>query len=157
MTVSTRIAVMNEGRIAQIGEPHEVYEAPQNRFVAEFIGDVNILEGRADAAAGRFVFAVGGWAELPEGAAPVAMAVRPEKIEIELARGAEEDGPNRILGVVEDIAYLGDMSVYHVRLDSGSIVRVARTNRIRALEEPIDWDSRVRLAWDAKSAVPLAA
>ncbi|MGF1446540.1 MAG: ABC transporter ATP-binding protein [Pikeienuella sp.] len=160
MTVSTRIAVMNAGRIAQIGEPHEVYEAPATRYVAEFVGDVNILEGAIEAAdTGRVALADGGIAELgpDRGAAGrVVLALRPEKIAIERVGAAIEAGVNEALGTVEDIAYLGDMSIYHVRLTGGRLVKVARTNRIRALEEPIDWDSRVRLSWDAKSLVPLA-
>lgn len=160
MTVSTRIAVMQEGRIAQIGEPHEIYEAPATRYVAEFIGDVNILEGRAqDPATGRVALAIGGEAELGPGrvtGGATALALRPEKIAIEIAREDTAPGVNACTGLVEDIAYLGDMSIYHVRLAAGPVIKVARTNRIRALEEPIDWESRVRLSWDAKSLVPLA-
>ena len=164
MTVSTRLAVMNEGRIAQLGEPHAVYEAPVSRYVAEFIGDVNILEGRAaDAAAGRVALAAGGVAEVGPGrigtrSETVALALRPEKIEIApLHDGADAPapGPNRLTGAVEDIAYLGDMSVYHVRLEGGPLLRVARTNRVRALEEPITWETRVRLSWDGRAAVVL--
>jgi putrescine transport system ATP-binding protein len=63
---------------------------------------------------------------------------------------------NTLDGAVEDIAYLGDMSVYNIRLDSGALVRVARTNRFRALEEPISWEDRVRLSWDGSALVVLA-
>jgi putrescine transport system ATP-binding protein len=161
MTVSTRLAVMREGKIAQLGEPHVVYEAPNSRYVAEFIGDVNILEGVVeDAGSGAIRLADGGVAELggardlPAGA--VALALRPEKITI----GRREDGAvaaaNTLDGAVEDIAYLGDMSVYNIRLDSGALVRVARTNRFRALEEPISWEDRVRLSWDGSALVVLA-
>jgi putrescine transport system ATP-binding protein len=161
MTVSTRLAVMREGQIAQLGEPHVVYEAPNSRYVAEFIGDVNILEGVVeDTGSGAIRLADGGVAELggardlPAGA--VALALRPEKIAI----GRREDGAvaaaNTLDGAVEDIAYLGDMSVYNIRLDSGGLVRVARTNRFRALEEPISWEDRVRLNWDGSALVVLA-
>jgi putrescine transport system ATP-binding protein len=161
MTVSTRLAVMREGKIAQLGEPHVVYEAPNSRYVAEFIGDVNILEGVVeDTGSGAIRLADGGVAELggardlPAGA--VALALRPEKIAI----GRREDGAvaaaNTLDGAVEDIAYLGDMSVYNIRLDSGALVRVARTNRFRALEEPISWEDRVRLSWDGSALVVLA-
>jgi putrescine transport system ATP-binding protein len=160
MTVSTRLAVMREGQIAQLGEPHVVYEAPNSRYVAEFIGDVNILEGVVeDTGSGAIRLADGGVAELggardlPAGA--VALALRPEKIAI----GRREDGAvaaaNTLDGAVEDIAYLGDMSVYNIRLDSGGLVRVARTNRFRALEEPISWEDRVRLSWDGSALVVL--
>jgi len=162
MTVSTRLAVMNEGRIAQLGEPHAVYEAPASRYVAEFIGDVNILEGTvADPASGRVALAHGGVADLGGdrhglGRGPVALALRPEKIAIATANADHAADTNALDGRVEDIAYLGDMSVYHVRLDGGGLVRVARTNRVRALEEPITWETRVRLTWDGASAVVLA-
>jgi putrescine transport system ATP-binding protein len=162
MTMSTRLAVMDEGRIAQVGEPHAVYEAPVSRYVAEFIGDVNILEGRIeDAAAGRVRLDQGGMAELGAGREGLAgrraaLALRPEKIAIEVLREEPAEAANALIGRVEDIAYLGDMSVYHVRLEGGGLVRVARTNRIRALEEAIEWESRVRLSWDAKAVVVLA-
>jgi putrescine transport system ATP-binding protein len=160
MTVSTRLAVMREGRIAQLGEPHEVYEMPNSRYVAEFIGDVNILEGSVeDAAAGIVRLAAGGVAQLGPGRGlgpgPVVLALRPEKITL---RRPDETaaGANALDGAVEDIAYLGDMSIYHVRLDGGALLRVARTNRFRALEEPVTWEDRVRLSWDGSAPVPLA-
>ena len=160
MTVSTRLAVMREGQIAQLGEPHEVYEVPNSRYVAEFIGDVNILEGVVGTAgSGTIELADGGVADLggardlPDGA--IALALRPEKIAIERRVDGAERGKNALDGKVEDIAYLGDMSVYNVRLDSGALVRVARTNRFRALEEPIAWENPVRLTWDGSALVVL--
>ena len=160
MTVSTRLAVMRDGQIAQLGEPHQVYEAPNSRYVAEFIGDVNILEGSVeDTGSGMIRLADGGMAqlggacEIASGA--VALALRPEKIAIERLADASALGPNALDGEVEDIAYLGDMSVYNVRLDSGALVRVARTNRFRAFEEPISWEDRVRLTWDGSALVVL--
>ncbi|HSF94696.1 MAG TPA: ABC transporter ATP-binding protein [Thermohalobaculum sp.] len=160
MTVSTRLAVMREGRIAQLGEPHEVYEAPNSRYVAEFIGDVNILEGEVSGPGGAVRLTQGGVAELPEGrdglTGPVELALRPEKIAIERRAEAGELPANALDGKVEDIAYLGDMSVYNVRLDGGGLVRVARTNRFRALEEPISWEDPVRLRWDGSAMVVLA-
>ncbi len=160
MTVSSRLAVMQDGRIAQLGEPHQVYEAPATRYVAEFIGDVNILEGTVEAAGpGPVRLAQGGVAELAPGedlpAGPVALALRPEKIGIERLGEAVGGGPNTLEGTVEEIAYLGDMSVLNVRLDGGALVRVARTNRFRALEEPITWEDRVRLSWDPSALVVL--
>ena len=161
MTVSTRLAVMREGKIAQIGEPHEVYEVPISRYVAEFIGDVNILEGTVDnAAAGRIVLNDGGFAEPGGGSAlkagSAAVALRPEKIKIERLAGiGEAPAANTLDGKVEDIGYLGDMSIYHVRLKSGALLRVARTNRFRALEEPVSWEDDVRLTWDGTALVVL--
>ncbi|MEM6489556.1 MAG: TOBE domain-containing protein [Pseudomonadota bacterium] len=162
MTVSTRIAVMREGRIAQLGEPREVYEAPQTRYVAEFIGDVNVLEGAAEAGAATLALTCGGRASLPGPAAGGAMAVaiRPEKVSIArapqgetVAAAARDD---RLAGVVEDIAYLGDISVFHVRLADGARVKATRTNRRRAGADEITWDDPVELAWDPSAVVPLA-
>ncbi|MEM7497598.1 MAG: ABC transporter ATP-binding protein [Pseudomonadota bacterium] len=159
MTVSTRIAVMREGQVAQLGEPREIYEKPVSRYVAEFIGDVNVLEGRVEGG----VLDLGGGARLrargtetlSEGAEGV-VAIRPEKISI--ARGdAEGDGENRITGVVEDIAYLGDVSIYHVRLASGGIVKATRTNRVRGEEGEITWEEPVTLSWDTSAGVLLSA
>jgi putrescine transport system ATP-binding protein len=165
MTVSTRLAVMRDGQIAQLGEPHHVYEAPNSRYVAEFIGDVNILEGvveNAGSGAGSCIIRLadggvaelGGARDLPAGA--VALALRPEKIAIGRQEDSAVAAANTLDGAVEDIAYLGDMSVYNIRLDSGALVRVARTNRFRALEEPISWEDRVRLSWDGSALVVLA-
>ena len=163
MTMASRLAVMDEGRIAQTGTPQEVYEAPVSRYVAEFIGDVNILEGLVeDAGAGRVRLDAGGTADLGTGRAGlargrVALALRPEKIGISVAEGGIDGAPapNTLTGTVEDIAYLGDMSVYNVRLPGDGLVRVARTNRARALELPITWETAVRLDWDAASMVVL--
>jgi putrescine transport system ATP-binding protein len=170
MTVSTRLAVMREGRIAQLGPPREVYEAPRTRYVAEFIGDVNVLTGRVlDRAAGRIALDGGGEADLGHAAAAagaaVELAIRPEKIVIERAGEAaarsDEAGrngaPNRLYGRVEDIAYLGNTSVFHVRLAGGGLVQVQRTNRFRAVEETVTWDDPVRLAWDGEALVELGA
>ncbi|MEO1277295.1 MAG: ABC transporter ATP-binding protein [Pseudomonadota bacterium] len=155
MTVSTRIAVMQSGQVAQLGEPREIYEAPATRYVADFIGDINIFEGVAGAD-GRATFDLGFSIQLPgEGArapgSPVAIAIRPEKMT--LAREGTADG---LHGIVEDIAYLGDISVYHVRVGGaeGRIVKATRTNRVRADEPEITWEDRVALDW-APSAVVL--
>lgn len=156
MTVSTRIAVMREGRVAQLGEPRQIYEAPSSRYVAEFIGDVNILAGRAEAD-GTVELEAGGRVRLT-GAAPaagrdVALALRPEKLSIARAEGPAAE--NALAGQVEDIAYLGDISIYHVRLAGGALVKAARTNRIRAEEAEITWEDPVHLAWDPSAAVLL--
>ena len=162
MTVSTRLAVMREGRIVQLGAPRDVYEAPRTRYVAEFIGDMNILPGRvSDRAAGRIALDAGGeadlghFAEAAEGAA-VELGIRPEKILIERADG-EEQAPNRLYGRIEDIAYLGNTSIFHVRLAGGGMIQVQRTNRFRAVAESVSWDDAVRLSWDGEALVELEA
>lgn len=157
MTVSTRIAVMDHGKVAQLGEPREIYEAPRTRYVADFIGDINIFEGVADGR-GMARFDLGFTVDLPGPArrpgSPVAIAIRPEKMT--LARAEDGEGMVGVVGVVEDIAYLGDISVYHVRVGEGDgrIVKATRTNRMRADEADITWEDRVRLDW-APSAVVL--
>jgi putrescine transport system ATP-binding protein len=162
MTVATRLAVMREGRIAQMGEPREVYEAPLSRYVAEFIGDVNILEGRVEDPEQGLIRVPG--ASLPVRAgralqasrgAQIAIAIRPEKMLIEKPEDDPPHADNAISGVVEDIAYLGDMSIYRVRLPEGGIARVARTNRIRAQTQTIVWEDAVHLSWDPQAVVPL--
>lgn len=165
MTVSSRLAVMDHGRIAQVGEPHEVYEAPASRYVAEFIGDVNVLDAAVDSTTAEG----GALLSSPDAPAPIRaartpelapgqavdLAIRPEKLLIERAGGAEPPAENALDGVVEDIAYLGDMSILRVRLPSGAIVKAARTNRQRALAETISWEDPVRLSWDAAAVVVL--
>lgn len=163
MTLSTRLAVMREGRIAQCGEPREVYEAPADRYVAGFIGNVNILDGVVDdPAAGTVRLSRGGLPvmagrplALPVGAA-VGVALRPEKLVIEKPGPDEAPVANAVEGVVEDIAYLGDLSIYHVRLPDGVVMRATRTNRIRLQNQTIVWEDRVRLSWDAQAVVVLS-
>ncbi|MDT8344043.1 MAG: ABC transporter ATP-binding protein [Thermohalobaculum sp.] len=161
MTVSTRLAVMRDGKVAQVGEPREVYEAPASRYVADFIGDVNILAGTM-AEGGRVALAAGGMARAPAAAArplgsAVEFALRPEKITISIAEEGASAGENAIIGRVEDIAYLGDMSIYHVRVTPDLRIKVARTNRFRADERGISWDDRVMLVWDGSALVLLEA
>ncbi|MFN3614592.1 MAG: ABC transporter ATP-binding protein [Rubrimonas sp.] len=163
MTVATRLAVMRDGQIAQLGEPREVYDAPTTRYVAEFIGDVNIFEGRVeDPATGSIrldgvAAPVRAGRALPYAAgAPVAVALRPEKLVLERPEEGPPPAENTLDGVVEDIAYLGDMSIYRVRLPGGGLARVARTNRVRLQSQTIVWEDPVRLSWDAQAVVPLA-
>lgn len=164
MTMADRIAVMDRGRLIEVAPPGELYERPRTRFVAEFVGDINIVEGQV--AAGED----GGWqiktrlAEEPllvrePGAAlaagqAVAVAVRPEKMR--LSRQKPPPGtPNVLEGAVWDIGYLGDWTVYRVRLDDGSILRVSRANASRAVEPPIDWEQRVHLFFAPDAAIVL--
>ena len=137
MTLSTRIGVMNDGEIEQVGEPHEIYEYPQNRFVADFIGSVNMIEGVvAEDEPDHITIAseqAGCTVHVPHGVAcspnqKLWYALRPEKLEI--TRDAVQS-QNSVAGMVEDIAYMGNLSIYRVRLESGMILRVARTNRAR--------------------------
>lgn len=161
MTVATRMAVMDHGRIRQLGTPGEVYEYPNSRYVAEFIGDVNLFEGQI-AEAGRAhaaIDAVGGLRIQVDRGVDAAVgttvwtAVRPEKLRIS-ADPPADPAANCIAGTVYDIAYLGDMSIYHVATAAGR-VRAAEANRLRLVERPISWDDKVWLSWSPGAGVVL--
>ncbi len=165
MILSSRIAVMNKGRFEQVGTPKEVYEYPNSRFVADFIGTINLFEGTVLHAAdglltvrcptvGADLPAQAGDAPPPD--SPVCLAVRPEKIFISQAPPAEEDDGGTLLeGVVEDLGYFGNLSLYRIRLESGQIVQVSAQNRRRAAERFLEWDDRVFIHWNAQSVVVL--
>ncbi len=147
MTVADRIGVMNHGRLIQVATPPEIYEQPNSRWVADFIGDVNLIEGRVvDVGARGMVIASAGAGQLraprPREANPgdtVWVALRPEKVRI-----AHEPPPtadeNCVAGHVDNIGYLGDLSIYKVRLDNGFAMKAAVANVTRLVERPIGWD-----------------
>src|SRR5712691_275518 len=161
MTVADRIGVMDHGRLIQVGTPPEIYERPNSRWVADFIGDVNLIEGRlvgvgtsgtviASAAAGRLR------ALSPTDAKPgdvVWVALRPEKVRI--AHAPPTEGENCVVGQVGNIGYLDDLSVYKVRLDNGIVMKAAVANVTRLVERPIGWDDRVWLSWAPEAAMVL--
>jgi putrescine transport system ATP-binding protein len=137
MTMADRIGVMHQGRLVQVGTPAEIYEEPRSRWIAQFIGEVNLFEGVlvasangaeavVDTPAGRIVVARN--APMPAGTA-VAVAVRPEKLA--MGRAAAADRPNQFKGKVADIAYLGDLSIYKVQLDSGQLLKASVANTAR--------------------------
>jgi putrescine transport system ATP-binding protein len=166
MTVADRIAVMDHGRLIQVATPAEIYEQPNSRWVAEFIGDVNLLEGKtidvgqsgmtiASAAAGR-LRAASSTSALAGDA--VWVALRPEKIRIAHAGAAASTpmaGENCVDGQVSSIGYLGDLSVYKVTLDSGFVMQAAMANVTRLIERPIGWGDRVRVSWPPDAAIVL--
>lgn len=156
MTMSSRIAVMNRGYIAQIGTPTEIYEYPNSRFTAEFIGSVNMFHGRIlesepdhslirsdEADCDLYVSHPGHLAPGTE----CWVAVRPEKVTISKDAPAGSDGRNQATGVVKEIAYLGDVSIYEILLDTGKRVRVTAPMVTRRTEMPITWEDRVYLSW----------
>ncbi|MGQ0430712.1 MAG: ABC transporter ATP-binding protein [Gammaproteobacteria bacterium] len=161
MTLATRIGVMNHGEIVQVGTPTEIYEYPGSRFVADFIGSVNLFEGRLVEDEPDYVRVrseeLGGTFHVGHGvsAAPQAtvwVALRPEKIHI--SRERPEGGPdNQVQGTVAEIAYRGDQSVYIVKLASGRMVRVTQPNVVRQGGTRISWDDKVWLSWDSASPV----
>jgi putrescine transport system ATP-binding protein len=162
MTVADRIGVMDHGRLIQVATPTEIYERPNSRWVADFIGDINLIEGRVvDAGASGTGIASAAAGQLRGLACPEAtpgdtvwVALRPEKIRI----GRQPPlaaGENCVAGQVENIAYLGDLSIYKVRLDTGSVLKAAVANVTRLIERPIDWDDRVWLTWAPEAAMVL--
>ncbi|MDD3836569.1 MAG: ABC transporter ATP-binding protein [Phenylobacterium sp.] len=162
MVLADRIAVMQAGEIVQVGRPTEIYEAPVSRYVADFIGDVNLFEAAAvSAEEGETRFAgpdsPGGYlASTDEGVVldgGLYLAVRPEKMVMHLDPPPE--GPNRLAGKVLDIGYLGDWTTYVVGLESGRTVRAARANSARLVERPVGWDDPVWLTFAPDAAVVL--
>jgi putrescine transport system ATP-binding protein len=162
MTLASRIAVMNRGEIVQIGTPTEIYEFPTTRFVADFIGSVNMFEGRLiedlpdrvriqSDELGGVIYVDHGISSAPGIA--VWAAIRPEKIVIQRTPPVDAR-ENCVRGVVTEIAYMGDMSVYLVRIDSGKVLRVTLPNVERLSdEERIQWDETVYLSWHPGSPV----
>ena len=162
MTLSTRIGVMDQGKIIQVGEPHEIYEFPQTRFVADFIGSVNIFEGRVVDDAQDYVrigsktcdctIHVSHGVSCTENQ-KLWFAVRPEKIS--LSKKKPDGKYNIIKGVVEDIAYMGNLSVFRIKLASGKLVRVTRSNLNRHDENAVTWEDEVYLNWRDDAGVVL--
>lgn len=160
MTLSSRIGVMTEGEIVQIGTPREIYEYPKNRFVADFIGSVNIFEGHitedgeshvlvASAEAGMEIY-------VPHSISgvigqKVVVAVRPEKMQI--SKGFLGDLRNKVSGTIDDIAYMGNASVYQVRLNSGKRVRVSQSNLTRSGESLLTYGDRVNIGWAGNAGI----
>jgi putrescine transport system ATP-binding protein len=163
MTVADRIAVMDHGRIVQKGTPAEIYEQPATRYVAGFIGDVNLIEAKVTGRDEKGLLMQSDQVASPlralsnENVAPgasVALALRPEKVKITVRKPADA-AENVARGVVTGIAYLGDLSIYQVTLDGGLVVRAARPNVTRVNDQPITWDDKVFLSWAPEAGVVL--
>ena len=171
MSMATRIAVMSEGRILQVGRPGEIYETPNCRFVADFIGSVNLFAGRVTVDEPDHVII-----ESKEGphyvnhgitgttGMEVYVALRPEKICLQLdapspeqRASAAEQGYNCASGVIAAIAYFGNETRYHIRLDSGMELRVARTNAARHDDSRLAREQRVFAWWDGSDIVVLTS
>lgn len=177
MTVADRIAVMDKGRIIQIATPTEIYEEPSSRYVADFIGDINLIEGRLTGfsencatmrcpqigpnsetglevrvqceTTGDLALGDSGW-----------FAMRPEKVRLslDLPEGVNPANPiNAVEGTIYDIAYLGDVSVFHVKINDGFIIRATQTNSTRLVERPLSWEDKVWLYWGADAGILLAS
>ena len=166
LRMSDRIAVMQGGRIAQIGSPSELYDRPASPYVADFIGDVNIIEGAAKRAGTGYEIT---WAEgeaplhtrkeegeivaIPEGGKAY-LAIRPEKVAIHADK--PQGVANAVQGKIIDVAYLGNLSTYHVRLANGTMVRAQTANTRRLALRPFTWEDTVWLSWTDTAAILLA-
>ncbi len=168
MTISSRMGVMDRGQIVQVGTPAEIYESPATRFVADFIGSVNLLDGQVTGtdAGGLCIHCAETGGEIRAEAAAVApgssvwVALRPEKIELarEPQPGAALERtliPNQLRGVVKEIGYRGDASAYLIEVAPGKILRVTRPNTARDEEPRIARDDGVILSWYRSSPIVL--
>ncbi|MBB3808282.1 ABC transporter ATP-binding protein [Pseudochelatococcus contaminans] len=163
MVMADRVAVMDKGTIKQIAPPGQVYEQPASRYVAEFIGDVNIIEGkiaevgehqvRVTRSDGAGTLLIDLQNEPVSVGQEVAVALRPEKLV--LHRDLPTDTPNVLSGDIWDIGYLGDWTIYLVQLASGQIVRVSRANSRRFVEQPLTWDDKVHITFASEAGVLL--
>jgi putrescine transport system ATP-binding protein len=172
LSMASRIAVINKGEVAQLASPSDLYEYPANRFVADFVGSVNIFEGKLildepDKAAvdcpglGKVYLNHG--VTGPHGA-DVWVALRPEKMYLHIpgegkaVRAAAQDAPegyNFARGVIKGMSYLGDITLFEIKLDSGAMIRASRPNLSRHDQEDFTWDDRVSMHWRADSPVVL--
>jgi putrescine transport system ATP-binding protein len=163
MTMADRIAIMDKGEVMQVATPAEIYEAPNSRFVAGFVGNVNLFEGNVAERADNTVRITGGTGaqitvENVGDAAKgndVAFAIRPEKIRISSRR--PENAVNVLEGEVYDIAYLGDMTTYYVKLDDGQIVRASILNAARIMDDPLTWSDRAWISFRPDAGVVLTS
>ena len=160
MTMASRIAVMSKGRVLQVGTPEEVYEHPSNRFVADFIGNVNVFEGRLSVDEVDRCAAITGIGEIHIGHGvsgtmnmPVGIAVRPEKIEISKTRPAV--GVNVFTGKVKEIAYFGSYNTFIVMASDGTRVKITEANTDRQELSDITWEDDVYFWWGDRSAIVL--
>jgi putrescine transport system ATP-binding protein len=161
MTVASRIAVMDKGDLVQVATPGDIYENPKTRYIAGFIGDVNIFEGKVSAVSDGCIEidATDGYRFKTRSAEPVTvgqqvwLALRPEKIRI--AHEQPASPVNAIPGKVEDIGYLGSISHYHVHTAPGERVTALRANSAHAVERTINWEDNVWLDWPVDAGVVL--
>jgi putrescine transport system ATP-binding protein len=164
MTMSTRIAVMEDGKVRQVGTPRDIYEFPNSRFVAKFIGDINFIDGIVVNQDSDHVLI-----ESPDienqcyashaGAVPiganVTIAIRPEKIMISTTKPTA--ARNWVQGTIEEIAYLGDISMYYVKLISGKVIIVTLPNLLRLSSRHFQWEDVVYLFWQSENSLVLTS
>jgi putrescine transport system ATP-binding protein len=163
MALSTRIAVMNRGQVVQVGTPSEIYEFPQDRFVADFIGTTNLFEGTVSGSepGHLIVSSIEAGCDLIVdelkrfgSGQRVWVALRPEKIRLS-KEPLGGDRVNQIKGIVWELGYLGNRSTYRIKTETGKLVTVFAQNERRSSEWSIDWSDEVYLSWTANCAVVL--
>jgi len=166
MTMASRIAVMSQGRFMQVGPPAEIYETPGSRFVADFIGNVNLTDGKlVEDEADHVIVDCGdlrhwvGHGITGTLGMPATVAVRPEKIRIgaappEVEPGVPDAGFNRVQGTVKDMAYFGSFTVYHLQLPSGRVLKISQSNTERQ-GAGLTWGDSAWASWSALSQVVL--
>ncbi|MBU2980427.1 ABC transporter ATP-binding protein [Lentibacter algarum] len=163
MTVASRVAVMDEGQIIQVATPADIYERPNSVYVADFIGDVNIINGHATRAGdGYDVTYAEGTAPLHAktsndlgNSAKCALAIRPEKVSITAQKPSK--AANTVKGKIIDIAYLGNLSTYHVELANGQMMKAQAANTRRLERRAFTWEDSVWLSWTDTAAIVLEA
>jgi len=169
MTMATRIGVMSEGKILQIGKPAEIYETPNCRFVADFIGSVNLFKGtlEVDQPDHVVITSVDCRHYVSHGITgtlgmDVHVGIRPEKMSIKKTAPADSErespaevGCNVVEGVIQDLAYLGSLTTYHVKLASGTVVKVTQTNAARHDPTHLTWGDKVYVWWWGSDVVVL--
>jgi len=169
MTMASRLAVMSEGRFLQVGAPGDIYETPATRFVADFIGNVNLMEGTlSDDQVDHVIIDcadcqhyVGHGITGTEGMA-VTVALRPEKIRIGRdllppQDGEPEGGLNRVQGTVKDLSYFGSFTVYHLLLASGMVLKISASNTERHRADELTWGDTAWASWSPDAHVVLTA
>jgi putrescine transport system ATP-binding protein len=162
MTVASRVAVMDHGQIVQVATPSVIYEQPKSSYVADFIGEVNLIEGRIARVEGQTAWVDWGQRGM-EIAGPMSktmntgdrtvFAIRPEKIRI--TREEPHDRDNRVQGRILDIAYLGNLSTYHVELPDGRVIKSEMINASRIDRRDFTWEETVWLSWTASAGLVL--
>ncbi|MFL6698170.1 MAG: ABC transporter ATP-binding protein [Vitreoscilla sp.] len=160
MTMTSRIAVMSEGRFLQVGSPAEIYETPATRFVADFIGNVNLMDGKVsvdepdhvviDAADCRHYVGHGITGTL---GMPVSVALRPEKIALQRDKPGDEF--NAAFGTIQELSYFGATSVYRVKLGSGQVLAVSMANTERQRDDQFQRGDAVWATWSPQAHVVL--
>ena len=162
MTMASRIAIMSEGRLLQVGPPAEIYETPATRFVADFIGNVNLMDGTLTVDEPDHVIIscadcrhyVGHGITGTEGM-PVTVALRPEKIHLSRHPPAGEGEFNRVEGTVKEMSYFGAFTVYQLQLASGAMLKVSLANTQRHRDDAFTWGDPVWAHWSRSAHVVL--